>query len=151
MGSVNNSWLSQLAPAHQPGLIGWWPLAIGWWVLITVLILIIAGLSFYYSRPRTKIKRAAKKELETYQMLSNDQELAVRLEGLLRRYALTIFGREQVAKLHGEQWLNFIAAHGGKELGGESGQQFLKMVYGGQAKASRQDWLKAAENFIKGV
>jgi hypothetical protein len=149
MGGVNNSWLSQLAPAHQPELIGWWPLAIGWWILIALFVLIAVVLYFYSNRAKAKIRAAAKKELKAYQLLSNDQELAIQLENLLRRYALSVFGREQVAKLHGEQWLNFIAAHGGKELSGESGKQFLKMVYGGQAKPNRQDWLKAAESFIK--
>lgn len=150
MGSMNNDWLKQLAPAHAPTAMGWWPLAIGWWGVILLLILVIAGLMYWLFRPSYRLRRLTLRELNRIEKSGNDDaELAQEIEHLLRRYALTRFGREQVAGLSGEHWIAFVVAHGGDAWAGESGRKLLQAAYGGQVHADRSNWLKGARAFIQ--
>jgi hypothetical protein len=151
MNSTDQNWLSQLAPAHAPADVSWWPLAVGWWVLMVFGIVLIIAAYMYFNRRKFKLQSAAIREIEDIKRTENDREFAEKLAKLLRRYAITVFKKQDVAKLQGEGWLNFIVLHGGLEFSGASGQQFLKLVYGGQAKANREGWLNAAKKFIKGT
>ncbi|MDR3419291.1 MAG: DUF4381 domain-containing protein, partial [Nevskia sp.] len=79
-----------------------------------------------------------------------DAALACDLEHLLRRYAVAHFGREPVARLSGERWIDFVVAHGGAALAGEPGRDLLRAAYGGSGGASRAQWLDGARNFLRG-
>jgi hypothetical protein len=61
--------------------------------------------------------RAAEAELARLRALGNTADGADEslrgLSRLLRRYALVVYPREQVAGLSGADWLNFLDAHGG--------------------------------------
>lgn len=146
------AWLSQLAPAHPPPPPGWWPLAPGWWGLIMLLLLALAGLAYWQTRPTVRWRRVALRELK--QLAASEcalPTLALALEQLLRRYAMAQFGRETVAELSGERWLAFMAAHGGQALAGAPGRDLLRAAYGGDpGQAERRIWLEAARGFIKG-
>ena len=71
------------------------------------------------------------------------------IENLLRRYALTVFGHERVAKLTGESWLQFVIAHGGDSLAGAPGRSLLRTAFGNHVDDDRGHWLAAAESFIR--
>jgi hypothetical protein len=71
------------------------------------------------------------------------------IQNLLRRYALTVFGPEQVAKLTGESWLRFVIAHGGGALTGASGRSLLMAAFGNHAGDDRDQWAAGAEGFIR--
>ncbi len=148
---MNNDWLKQLAPPHAPPPPGWWPPAPGWWLLLLLLVLLVAGLIYWYLRPSRRLRRIALRELAHLKMHAHDDfQLARDLQDLLRRYAIAAYGRETVANLSGEEWLAFIAAHGGKELAGEAGQHLLHAAYGGLNLHDRSPWLQGAQNFLRG-
>lgn len=148
---MNNELLKQLAPPHAPPPPGWWPLAPGWWLLALLLVLLVAGLVYWYSRPSRRLRRIALRELaqlETH--VHDDFQLARELQDLLRRYAVAAYGRMAVADLSGDEWLAFVVAHGGKELAGEAGQNLLRAAYGGLMLYDRGPWLQGAQNFLRG-
>lgn len=150
MGSLNGDWLTQLAPAHAPPAAGWWPPAPGWWGLMLLLALIAAGLVYGFRRPSIRLRRAALRELKRLEEGPNDDvRLAGELERLMRRYAIAVHGREAVAHLSGLAWLDFVVAHGGKELAGEAGQALLRTAYGSPVKIDRARWLKGARGFLR--
>lgn len=151
MGGVKPDWLAQLAPAHAPPPPGWWPLAPGWWGVAILMILALAGIAYWRSRPSVRRRRLALRELARLEATAgDDQALAQRLEHLLRRYAVAQFGRDAVAALSGERWIAFVVGHGGGAWAGSVGSDFLRAAYGGGVNTGRACWLDGARAFLKG-
>jgi hypothetical protein len=153
MGSINNTdWLQQLAPDHAPAAISWWPLAMGWWGLIFIFIMVVIGLGFWFFQPMRRLNRLALRELKRIeQSTCDDAALARDLEHLLRRYALTRFGRDPVARLTGADWIAFVVAHGGSTWQGDNGLNLLRAAYGGQVTdVDRVSWIAGARTFVQG-
>jgi hypothetical protein len=150
MGGLNADWLKQLAPDHAPPLPGWWPLAPGWWIVALLVLLGFAGLLYWFLRPSARVRRTALRELRKLESNTDDFLLARELEHLMRRYALATFDREEVAKLSGESWLAFVAAHGGIALAGEPGQELIRAAYGGHVLADRNRWIDGTRGFLRG-
>ena len=153
MGGVNQDLLAQLAPAHAPAAAPWWPLAPGWWAVAVLLLLALAGWWFLRHRrrqPQRRVRNMALLELDRIaQAKSDDATFARDLEQLLRRYAVTRFGRATIAQLNGDDWLAFIAARGATALAAPAGTQFLHLAFGGRGQADRTAWLNAARAFLK--
>ena len=100
-----------LKDIHLPEAIGWWPPAIGWWLLAVLIPLLIVFLYWFYKRltRKTAIK-TAKKNLAAIKQnpaLDNNQKLR-ELSMLIRRVAISVNPRTEVASLTGRQWLAFL-------------------------------------------
>jgi len=100
-----------LKDIHLPEAIGWWPPAIGWWLLAVFIPLVIAFLYWLYKRLTSKTAiKTAKKNLAAIKhnpALDNNQKLR-ELSMLIRRVAISITPRTEVASLTGRQWLAFL-------------------------------------------
>jgi hypothetical protein len=100
-----------LKDIHLPEAIGWWPPAIGWWLLAVFIPLLMLFLYWLYKRLTRKTAiNTAKKNLAAIKensALDNNQKLR-ELSMLLRRVAITINPRTEVASLTGGQWLAFL-------------------------------------------
>ena len=152
MGSMNTDLLQQLAPAHAPPPPSWWPPAPGWWLIALMLLAVPVAAAVWRRLPRPRLRRAALRELRRIEQSAGTDAatLARGLEDLLRRYAVARYGREPVARLSGQAWIDFVAAHGGVALAGEAGSAFLRAAYGGSGGAERERWLSAARGFLRG-
>lgn len=152
MGSMNTDLLQQLAPAHAPPPPSWWPPAPGWWLIALMLLAgpVVAGV--WRRQPRSRLRRTALRELRKVEQSAGADAAALArgLESLLRRYAVARYGREPVARLSGQAWIDFVAAHGGAALAGEAGCAFLRAAYGGCGSSERERWLSAARGFLRG-
>lgn len=96
------------------------------------------------------MRRAALRELRALETGADDVRFARGLENLLRRYAIARFGREKVARLSGDAWLDFVVAHGGAAWAGDTGKGLLHLVYGGQqGSLDRKRGLSGARGFLK--
>ena len=100
-----------LRDIHLPETIGWWPPAMGWWILVFAIPLLIFLFIFLYKRlnRHTAIK-TAKRLLQTIKLntkISNEQKLT-ELSMLIRRTAISVFPRADVASLTGKAWLKFL-------------------------------------------
>ena len=148
---VQPDWLAQLAPAHVPPPIGWWPLAPGWWALLVLLIAIIAGICVWYRRHPQRLRRGGLRELAKLEATTvDDAALARALVHLVRRYAVARYGREAVAGLSGERWLSFAIARGATQWQGDTGTALLQAAYGGTPqKSERAHWVAGARAFLK--
>ena len=149
MGGVSSDWLAQLAPAHAPAALGWWPLAPGWWGLAALLAGICVASLLFRRNPHRRTRHAALRELTRLARTSDDAALARGLENLMRRYAIVRFGRERIAGLNGEAWIGFVATHGGVQLAGNTGANLLRSAYGGHAVIERAQWLDGARAFMR--
>jgi hypothetical protein len=147
---MNSNWLTQLAPEHAPTPPGWWPPAPGWWAVALLCVLLTVGVVWWVRNPRRLLRRSALRQLRV--IVSSDADgaaVARAIENLLRRYALSVFGHDRVAKLTGDSWLQFVAAHGGDTLTGSAGRSLLNTAFGNHAGDDRQQWLAGAEGFIR--
>ncbi|HUN28068.1 MAG TPA: DUF4381 domain-containing protein [Steroidobacteraceae bacterium] len=150
---MSGNWLAQLAPDRAPAAIGWWPPALGWWLsglALIVLTLLVGGAVRAWRAPHRRARRAALRDLGRIRAgRAEGVEAAQAIEQLLRRYAIALCGRERVARLSGESWLSFARAAGGELFGGDAGRSLLTAAFGERPSARREEWLHAAEEFIR--
>lgn len=102
--------LSQLRDIHYPPPISIWPLAIGWYVVFALLVLLflLAGYLWYRYIKRHRLKKIVLMRLEKLQTMQQNADIAEELSMLLKRAALAIYPRRDVAGLFGEPWLQFL-------------------------------------------
>lgn len=107
--------LAQLKDIHMPDPISWWPPAPGWWVVGVIALGLMLWTTWRIIRywRKTAFKRAALCELKNLRRRGGDpQHLLTDLSILLRRVALVAFPAEDVASLHGKDWLAFLDRSG---------------------------------------
>ena len=151
VGTAQPDWLAQLAPSHMPPLVGWWPLAPGWWALMLLLIAFIVGIGLWCRRPIQLLRRSGLRELAKLESETlGDAALARALEHLVRRYAVARYGREAVAGLSGNRWLEFAIVRGAVQWQGVVGEALLQAAYGGTpGRSERVRWVAGTRAFLK--
>ncbi len=104
-----------LRDIHLPDPVSWWPPAPGWWLLLAVALVLVLSVAVVGSRRRQKrrLYREAVNELdrihgETWEKSRDSTSLVRELSELLRRVALSVYPRDRVAGLIGEDWLRFL-------------------------------------------
>lgn len=100
-----------LKDIHLPEPIGWWPPAPGWWLVpLSLALSVVVVYSLYRRVTRKTVRKSALKLLdELRKQPVQDQMLALSgLSAWLRRVAIGLDGRSQVASLHGEAWLAYL-------------------------------------------
>ena len=100
--------LNNLNDIIVPDAVGFFPLAPGWFIVILLTLALFFHFAFkaYGRYQRTLYKREAMKELESYSTDSRDEILA--LLTLAKRVGIAAYGRDQIAKLSGESWWDFM-------------------------------------------
>jgi hypothetical protein len=134
-----------LRDIHLPPDIGWWPLAWGWWLVIGLSLLAVFALVWWLLQRPTSTQRAslsaqasALQELDRIeQQYQNDPLGLVReLSVLLRRIAISLYGRRSVAGLTGVSWLQFLDNQGSSPVFSQRFQQALtELPYRAQGSA----------------
>ena len=145
-----------LKDIHLPDAISWWPPAIGWWLLALLIPTLIVFLYWLYKRLTQKTAlKTAKKTLAVIKRnveLDNTQKLR-ELSKLLRRIAVSLTPRAEVASLTGQSWLAFLdESVAGAPFSEGSGQLLVTAPYRNIAPSDQEisllislceDWFKA--------
>jgi hypothetical protein len=126
----------------------WWPLAPGWWVVLTVGVAICGWIIWRWWRHwrANAYRRAAL--LELARMNDVDQ-----LSNLLKRVAVAIYPRRNVASLSGRGWVDFINASAPSAyFKNETGELLLSLGYDGKSltEAESSKLVIAARKWIMG-
>lgn len=151
-----------LKDIHLPEAVGWWPPAIGWWLLAVLIPLLLAFCYWLYKRlTRTSAIKTARKNLMTIQQhpaLDNNQKLR-ELSILMRRVAISVNPRTEVASLTGRPWLAFLdESLTGASFSEGCGQLLAEAPYRNTSPSDPEisglislceDWLKAQTKRIK--
>ena len=148
--------LDKLKDIHLPDAVSWWPLAPGWWILLVLFLLMIAIALYLYIRSQRKSHQEIiiEQALQLFDSLQeqslNSKTLIMELSELLRRTAISLYGRDKVANLAGENWLLFLNDYGSTKAFTEGvGQALADQPYRPEVDYHRQallglthDWLK---------
>lgn len=107
--------LQNLQDIVLPAPVPWWPPAPGWYVLAALIVLAISWYGFHAIRRyhRNRYRRAALTTLNELQA-SGDASACRDIPELLKRTALAVYPRSEVASISGEDWLSFLEQHAGK-------------------------------------
>ena len=108
-----------LRPMQLPEAISWWPMAPGWWLLLVLFVVLffvcVRAVFGWVRRRRADPRRFALAELadiqQRYQQSEDKALLLTHCNQLLKRTALTLFPRQEVAALSGDDWLTFLLQH----------------------------------------
>jgi cbb3-type cytochrome oxidase subunit 3 len=144
-----------LKDIHLPEAISWWPPAIGWWLVVVLVLLLLAFGYWLYKRltKKTAIKTASSLLTELKLNTSQDglQKLQ-QLSTLMRRVAISIMPRQDVASLTGQKWMAFLDQKlDGKPFQSGIGQLLAQAPYRQQSPSDAEilqlislceDWLK---------
>jgi len=148
-----------LRDIHLPEPIVWWPPAPGWWLLaaLCLLLLIFGIIRLRRRRLRGRLPRSARKALKSlaaqYRQDEDGAKLARELSVLMRRIAVTLYPRREVARLTGEAWLEFLdrPLRGTKEpeaFRSGIGRVLLEAPYNPRCQVDGKALLKLTERWI---
>ncbi len=103
----------QIRDIHLPDSISWWPPAPGWWVLLAIVLLLALLLTWWIRKKQKAYNNSIPKALYVLDKIKNnknlsDSDIIRQLSSLLRRVAMSVHGRRQVAGLTGNDWLGFL-------------------------------------------
>jgi hypothetical protein len=148
--------LAGLRAYHLPEPVSWWPPAPGWWLLVLSVLALIALLAWWMLRRRRRQAAARQAVRELNQLraglaIQDDKSRFVReLSKLLRRFAIAVFPRREVASLAGEDWLRFLDRHGGDGRFTEGpGRQLALAPYRPRADVAPEALAALAEDWIR--
>ena len=116
----------KLVDIQLPDTIAFWPVAPGWWILLGIIVVILL-LVIYLIKRKPTVPAPTSKELKSQAMVELDSikkhyesqkpslsgkelnahthKIVKKLSIFLRRYALSLYQRDDVASLTNEQWL----------------------------------------------
>ena len=107
--------LQQLKTLHLPPEPSWWPPAIGWWLLILLTIILITWIVFkvvrHYqtTRPIRHGKLLIDKLYKEYQEGHiSEERFAHASNQIIKRVLVPGLGRQEYAKLSGDEWLKAL-------------------------------------------
>jgi len=105
--------LAQLRDIHLPAAVSAWPPAPGWWLLAALVLAAGLGAALAWRRHRRSARTAALRQVAELERAARQgrlapAELATASAELLRRAAIARFGRAQVARLQGADWIDFL-------------------------------------------
>ena len=105
MNSIDLSGLKGLHIPQQPDVF---PFAYGWWIALIIgflfaVILFFLIVSFWQSRCNLVLK-----ELRQIKKVKDTRRLLIELNDLAKRLAICKLGREKIALLYGQKWVDFL-------------------------------------------
>lgn len=140
-----------LRPMAVPEAIGLWPIAAGWWISLLLIVLLVFAAVFWWRRRQKDPRRSALKalsEIEKNRQNLEDKELIQHCNRLLKQCALTLFPRQQVAALSGEDWLDFLVSHS-RDCDRKALQSLSNGPYQQRVSCDSEALLKGCRNWIK--
>jgi len=106
--------LNQLQDIEMPDPVGYTPETAGWWIALALLAAGSVALAFFLQRRRqaNRYRTLALAELSELERLagtaSPEVNLLTQAAALVRRTALAVFPRAEIAHLYGSEWQTFL-------------------------------------------
>ncbi len=145
----------QLRDIHLPDPISWWPPAPGWWLLLLLLASLGLFIWWHWRRhQRGRMLRSALAELQKiqqhYQQSGDARILAQQLSILLRRISVSLYPRNEVAGIIGEDWLIWLdEALGKDEFQHGVGRALIEAPYTRQMNFDATALIRLCERWLR--
>ena len=121
-----------------PEPLSWLPQTRGWWVLLfwLVAVVILGSVKWVQKRRRNRYRREALGLIE--QVDPNAEGAATAIAGIVKRTALAVFPRKDVASLYGDEWARFLvkSCNGDKKVA-DSAELIAQAAYRSGIDASQ--------------
>jgi hypothetical protein len=134
--AFGNYALGDFVEVVPPADISWWPQTTGWWWLAALLagFAIHRGWKLLRHWYRNRYRREAAGQLEQLASSGSFDTLVSEVNRLLKLTALVAYSREQVARLSGQEWVDFLNSHcPNPPFSAEQGRLLALASYTGQA------------------
>lgn len=116
--------LDRLHDIILPTPVSWWPLAPGWYVLLGLVLLIVIWL-VYRLLKRWQANAYRRQALQELKSMTDGTTIAE----LLRRTALAVVARSEVAEKTGSDWADWLAGHCPHPMASEVHQLLAAGIY----------------------
>lgn len=145
---------ANLRDIHLPDAISWWPPAIGWWILLALIIVAFIFVPKLYRRlTYTPLKKVASRTFQNivaqYNETHNVSIFVVETSQFLRQIAMSYCGREKIAQLTGDNWvqtLNNITKQ--NHFNDEIKQSLVNAPYQKNIKIDADHLIQAVEHWL---
>jgi hypothetical protein len=140
--------INQLADVPEPEAVSMVPQTAGWAVVAAVLLMCLA----FWGWQRWKVYQANAYRREALKALEAGADDAAAISEILKRAALTAYGRRRVAALSGAEWLAFLdVTNGGPEEDFQrgAGRVLGAVAYRAQPISAEQDLRDLAQQWIR--
>jgi hypothetical protein len=148
--------LDNLKDIHLPHAVSWWPLALGWWILFALFLIMMAVAVYLYIRSQRKTPQdiIIEQAMQLFDALQYQslppKALIVELSELLRRTAISLYGRDAIANLAGDDWLQFLNQHGSTQAFTHGvGRALADQPYRPDVDYNRQALLGLTQDWLK--
>ncbi|WKD51315.1 DUF4381 domain-containing protein [Microbulbifer spongiae] len=137
--------LAQLHDIREPASVSWWPPAPGWWLLAALISACLVGVCLGIVRRRIKARRN-RYRVEAVALLravdTSQSTASAEMNEILKRVAVTSFGRMQCANLTGPQWLTFLQNTAPLPCPSDARQVLLEQLYRGTDDPEKNNVLR---------
>nr|WP_255771346.1 DUF4381 domain-containing protein [Microbulbifer guangxiensis] len=138
--------LDQLRDIHTPDPIGWWPPAPGWWLLAALLMIGLYFLLRWLRQrklrwSRNRYRKEAERLLRAIDTSTPDA--AQDINEILKRVAVTTYGRQGCGNLTGRAWLDFLRTTADVDCPPQAETVLLEQLY----RADR--WDESGNNALR--
>ncbi len=146
--------IGRMADIAVPEPVSYAPQTAAWWVVASVLVMAV-GVTIYVAFRRRKAnayRRQAIFELDALEKRVTAEAAYGDLASLVRRTALAAFPRQQVASLHGDDWLAFLDRTGPGGFRDGPGRSLATAPYDGGRALSANDramLVRTVRNWIR--
>jgi len=146
--------LQGLRDIHLPTPVSFWPPAPGWWLVALLIVMMLLTAVWWWRRRRRHAYRwQALKQLQQLQqaLQAGNTEISIitELSILLRRTAISRYGRQEVAGLQGKDWLAFLDRTGCTTHFSTQGQALLEAPYCRAITQEAEPLLNLAQRWLQ--
>jgi len=140
--SATNNAIGQLI---EPKPVGYSFNTPGWYLVLGLLILvaIVVVIVQYRKYLKNAYRRKALKQIE-YIVQTKKETVVFEINQLLKTMAISLFGREKVASLYGEEWFRFLNTSMKVQMDINS-QEITKAIYNTEYQLNDTDKTKLVE------
>jgi hypothetical protein len=153
MSASHSDPLQGLRGLHLPPPVSVWPPAPGWWLLALLIILLavvaVWGWRRYRKRAYRRLALKQLQQLRTVAQRGQASTVLAQLSILLRRVAISRYGREEVAALCGKDWLAFLDRTGRTRGFSEQAQALVDAPYQRNAPQQVEPLLDLAQHWVR--
>lgn len=136
--------LQDLRDIVEPDAVSWWPPAIGWWIVASAGVMTGAWILWMSMRrwQANAYRRAALIELKD---ANSDAEIAA----LIKRTAMCVYPRREIAPLTGPQWVDWLEKHGGVAVPNSMTRLLSEGVFADRTETVAEELRQFADAWIR--